>query len=185
MWHLSFNKNFWRDLRKTLFLYFPLSASREAHAHAWFNRLYPQIDLSEEHPPFCLFMETLCSGFNKILFYLYSHLANYIRSRSLSLNLELPSVKIRFNSEPILQKLLNTLIFIIRSFIDAMLDHWQVLSYTWILLIRTPSKIGIIQIEAWSWSYQTLFFFVFKFSLLSLSVCNKWKKLYLQWNGQA
>ena len=36
-----------------------------------------------------------------------------------------------------------------------------------------------------SWSYQTLFFFVFQFLLLSLSVCNKWKKIYLLWNCQA
>ena len=34
-------------------------------------------------------------------------------------------------------------------------------------------------------SYQNLFFFVFQFLLLSLSICNKWKKMFILWNGQA
>ena len=37
----------------------------------------------------------------------------------------------------------------------------------------------------WSRSYQTLFFFAFRFSLLSLSVCKQWKKMYLPCNGPA
>ena len=36
-----------------------------------------------------------------------------------------------------------------------------------------------------SWSFKTFFFFIVQFLLLSLSVCNKWKKIYLLRNGQA
>ena len=46
-----------------------------------------------------------------------------------------------------------------------------------LLLIRIPSQVE--KEPTRSRSYQTLFFFIFQFLLLSLSVCNIWKKMHL------
>ena len=54
----------------------------------------------------------------------------------------------------------------------------------WYFYIGSFSRRIIKILDYWSQSYQTWFFFVFRFLLLSYCVCNIWK-MYLLWNDQA